>query len=206
MPLSREIHWDIWVFWKDENLDILVLTRGQRAHAAGGQLGNAHSWSVRRCEICWTRPDSSRTSASLSVSFSLPAWLPRMSTLRVLSIQESAQHVLGGVLVLLSSSRRSIRLGKSRKFNGSIGAEFIGPSFGVDSADWSHCRLQNFCTMIFGNVHGGLLKVSMISRVRKKTLWPILSCKLGGATSIVYQFHHQSLKLGQKNELLWRRE
>ena len=88
-------------------MDILVLTRGQRAHAAGG-LCNAHSWSdVEMRDLAKSRPDSSRASASLSVAsfYFLPAWLPRMSTSRVLSIQESAQHVLerGGVLVLLPS-------------------------------------------------------------------------------------------------------
>ena len=174
MPLSGEIHWDIWVLWKDEILDILVLTRGQRAHAAGG-LRNAHSWSdVEMRDLAKSRPDSSRASASLSLAsfYFLPAWLPRMSTSRVLSIQESAQHVLewgGPCPPPFSSSRRSIKLGKSRKFNGSIGPGFIGPSFGVDSADWSHCQVLKFCTMInLGNVHVGLLKVSNISRVRKR--------------------------------------
>ena len=77
-------------------MDILVLTRGQRAHAAGG-LCNAHSWSdVEMRDLAKSRPDSSRASASLSLAsfYFLPAWLPRMSTSRVLSIQESAQHVL----------------------------------------------------------------------------------------------------------------
>ena len=41
----------------------------------------------------------------------------------------------GGPCPPLLSSRRSIKLGKSRNFNGSIGPGFIGPSFGVDSAD-----------------------------------------------------------------------
>ena len=182
MPLSGEIHWDIWVLWKDEILDILVLTRGQRAHAAGG-LCNAHSWSdVEMRDLAKSRPDSSRASASLSLAsfYFLPAWLPRMSTSRVLSIQESAQHVLewggGPCPPPFSSSRRSIKLGKSRKFNGSIGPGFIGPSFGVDSADWSHCQVLKFCTMInLGNVCVGLLKVSNISRVRKRaSLSPLI--------------------------------
>ena len=182
MPLSGEIHWDIWVLWKDEILDILVLTRGQRARAAGG-LCNAHSSTRVRCEI-WrnrrvlrfftkSRSDSSRSIASLSgASFSLLACLAaenvHLSRPFYSRVCSACVGGRGGPCPPLLSSRRSIKLGKSRNFNGSIGPGFIGPSFGVDSADWSHCQLLKLCTMILGNVRVGLLKVPNISSVRKR--------------------------------------
>ena len=175
MPLSGEIHWDIWVLWKDEILDILVLTRGQRAHAAGG-LCNAHSWSdVEMRDLAKSRPDSSRASASLSFASFYSCLLgclecPHLASFLFKSLLSMCWRG-GPCPPPFSSSRRSIKLGKSRKFNGSIGPGFIGPSFGVDSADWSHCQVLKFCTMInLGNVHVGLLKVSNISRVRKRAL------------------------------------
>ena len=113
MPLSGEIHWDIWVLWKDEILDILVLTRGQRARAAGG-LCNAHSSTRVRCEI-WrnrrvlrfftkSRSDSSRSIASLSgASFSLLACLAAENVhLSRPFYSRVCSACVGGVLVLLS--------------------------------------------------------------------------------------------------------
>ena len=210
MPLSGEIHWDIWVLWKDEILDILVLTRGQRARAAGG-LCNAHSSTRVRCEI-WrnrrvlrfftkSRSDSSRSIASLSgASFSLLACLAAENVhLSRPFYSRVCSACVGEVLILLSSSRRSIRLGKSRKFNGSIGPEFIGPSFGVDSADWSHCQLLKLCTMILGNVRVDLLKVSNNSRVKKEHIvdafMGIYICNEGGWGEGPY--------LGQSSDSLW---
>ena len=87
-------------------MDILVLTRGQRAHAAGGHsaMRIPREFDEMR-DLAKSRSDSSRAIASLSVaSFSAPACLPRMSTSRVLSIQQSAQHVFEeGVLILFPS-------------------------------------------------------------------------------------------------------
>ena len=134
-----------------------------------------HSSSVRRCEICRNRArsDSSRTSARLWTSPPSPpclppACLPRMSC--VLSIQEPAvpSVCLGrpGSLSTSSSGSRSIKLGKSEKLNGSIGPEFIGPSFAVDSADWSHCRIQKLLLHNHSRQRGPL-KVTKLKKTRK---------------------------------------
>ena len=134
-----------------------------------------HSSSVRRCEICRNRArsDSSRTSARLWTSPPSPpclppTCLPRMSC--VLSIQEPAvpSVCLGspGSLSSSSSGSRSIKLGKSEKLNGSIGPEFIGPSFAVDSADWSHCRIQKLLLHNHSRQRGPL-KVTKLKKARK---------------------------------------
>ena len=176
MPLSGEIHWDIWVLWKDKILDILVLTRGQRAHAAGGHSAMripGSVWGASRCEI-WRNRARAQILHAPSLLWASP---PSPCLLGCLECPHLASFLFKSLLSMcwgagpyppLSSSSRSIKLAKSRKFNGSIGPEFIGPSFGVDSADWSHCQLLKFCTIILGNVLAGLLKVSNISRVRKR--------------------------------------
>ena len=72
-----------------------------------------------------------------------------------------------GSLSTSSSGSRSIKLGKSEKLNGSIGPEFIGPSFAVDSADWSHCRIQKLLLYNDSRQHGPL-KVTKLEKARKK--------------------------------------